>query len=180
MSTSLENLLNISIRKSSAFNLFHEAAILKETKGPEAPRAKTGDRILSVGENVVLELKHLKDLPALSYKWTWGETLSEEEVLKLNQSGLCLGRGKHSGYGISLLDGKPAGEYSDYLAPSSQSSNVQYEDLLAETSLVPPPTDLCFPTYFSNPVHQRLYNPYKIYKVSEKAPSQASTAPLGN
>ena len=158
MSTSSENLLNIGIRKASNFQLLHEAAILKETAGIPPPTKGKTHQISAVASK---ELNRLKDLPPSSYKWTWGETLTEEEVLNLRRIGPHRGRVAHSGYDVSLPEGKPAGEYSEYSAGPSASLHLQH-DLPADASYIPPSTDLQLPEYFSRPDHRRIYNPFRF------------------
>ena len=155
MSTSSENLMNIGIRRASTFNLLHEASILKETAGVPPPAEAPMRHHIS--EFASSELKRLQDLPATSYKWTWGESLSNEEVLKLRRIGTRPGRKPHSGYDTSLPDGKPGGEES--AGPSSSHSLTgHHDDLPDEASL--PPTDLSFPEYFSKADHRDNYKPF--------------------
>lgn len=162
MSTSSENLFNIGIRRASTFNLLHEAAIAKESADVPLPApAPASHHIAEVIRNASSELERLKGLPASSYKWTWGETLTEGEVLKLRRPGTRPGRQPHSGYDITLPDGRPAGEYSDN--PSTISSTTgQHDDLPAEATDQIPTTELHFPRYFSHPEHRRIYDPFTI------------------
>jgi len=166
MSTSSENLINIGIRRASAFNLLHEAAILKETSNVTPPaKASTAHRISSVARSASSEVNRLNNLPASSYKWTWGETLTEEEVLNLRRTGTRPGRIPHSGYDISLPDGSPGGEYSD--GPATMPSlSGQHDDVTVETSFIPPPTDLHFPKYFAKCDHRHMYDPFQISQLS--------------
>ena len=84
----------------------------------------------------------------------------EDEVIKLRQVGTKPGCVQHSGYDISLLEGKPTGEYSKITGGAVQST-MTYDSLPAETSFIPPPTYLKFPQYFSNIEHRRIYNPFQ-------------------
>jgi hypothetical protein len=155
MSTSSENLMNIGIRRASTFNLLHEASILKETA--DVPPLAEAPKRHHISEVASSELKRLQDLPPTSYKWTWGESLSNEEVLKLRRIGTRPGRKPHSGYDTSLPEGKPGGE--DSAGPSSSHSLTgHHDDLPDEASL--PPTDLPFPEYFSKADHRNKYNPF--------------------
>jgi len=159
MSTSSENLLNIGIRRGSTFNLLHQAAILKETAGISPPaKAETAELILSVNRTASSELKRLLKLQPSSYKWTWGETLTEDEVLQLCRIGTRPGRTPHSGYDICLAEGKQAGEYSEYSEGLGESLIGQYEDLPAD---VIPSTDHHFPQHFQRP-DPLIYNPFPI------------------
>ena len=81
------------------------------------------------------------------YKWTWGEALMEDEVIKLCRVGTKPGCVQHSGYNISLPEGKPTGEYSKITGGAIQST-MTYDSLPAETSFISPPTYLKFPQYF--------------------------------
>ena len=49
-------------------------------------------------KNASLELNQPKELPVSSYKWTWREKLTEDEVIKLHQVGTKPGHVQHSGY----------------------------------------------------------------------------------
>jgi hypothetical protein len=178
MTTSSENLFINGIRRASTFNVLHEAAILKETASVSPPvkaKGKPAHHISAVMRNASSELARLKDLPASSYKWTWGEKLTEEEVLDLRRIGTRPGRVQHSGYDISLQEGRMGGE--DSAGPTSNLSFTgYYDDLPAEATVVVPPTDLHFPEYFSTPDNRLIYNPFRI-----TAPAQApvvSSAPV--
>jgi hypothetical protein len=158
MSTSSENLLNLGIRRGSTFNLLHEAAILKETAGISPPaKADTAQLISSVNRMASSELIRLQKLPPSSYKWTWGETLTNDDVLELRRIGTRPGRIPHSGYDISLAEGKQAGEYSEYSEDQGPSSIRQYEDVPADRI---PSTELHFPTYFQRS-NRLTYNPIR-------------------
>ena len=161
MSTSSENLFNLGIRRASIFNSLHEAAILKESDSiPPPVSAPAIHHIKSVFQNATSELNRLKDLPASSYKWTWGETLTRDDVLNLRRSGTHPGRVPHNGYDVSLLVGRLDGEFS--AGPSTLLSDT-CDDLPAIASSIstPPSTDLHFPQLFSHPDHNAIYNPYK-------------------
>jgi hypothetical protein len=162
MSSSSQNLFEIGNRRASTFNLLHEAAILKETAGlsPPAPDT-TSCRISAVIQNASSELQRLRDLPASSYKWTWGETLTEKEVLNLRRTGTKPDARIHSGYGVDLGTGKEAGDYSS-IPFTIPSSNGQHDDLPAEAGFAPPSTDHALPKYFSKPDHRRVYDPLQI------------------
>jgi hypothetical protein len=170
MSTSSENLLNIGIRRASTFNLLHEAAILKESGSiPPPAKTPTAHRIADVVRKASAELDRLKDLPASSYKWTWGETLTEKDVINLRRPGTKPGRAHHSGYDISLVHGKVEGEYSS--GPSAILSSIgQMDELPDEASLLIPPTELHFPKYFSTPDHRDIYAPFDISSSTPDGP----------
>ena len=78
---------------------------MKETERVPAPaKAKVAHQIAEVHTNALSELKRLQELPISSYKWTWGETLTEGDVLGLRRPGTRPGRVPHSGYDISLAE----------------------------------------------------------------------------
>ena len=169
MSTSSENIFNIGIRKASTFYLLHQAAILKETPDVTVGKGKTSHRISSVTQNAILDENRLAELPESSYKWTWGETLTEDDVLKLRRIGTNPGGVPHSGYDISLPKGKLPGKFSEYEPGPSTHPSIEFEELPNETVFTPPATDLQFPKHFSRPEYRIQYNPYQNSKTS--APS---------
>jgi hypothetical protein len=186
MSTSSENAFNIGMRRASTFSILHEASMLKETGHislPEEGKEKKGKgkwktrlddtarRITIVRENALSDLERLKNLPASSYKWTWGEKLTEEEVLNVRRSGTNPGRVPHSAYDISLEEGKLNGVYSD--GPSGHNSFTGKYDSLPEMFI--PPTDLYFPDYFSNPEYRLVSNPI-FHPVPVQAPAPSELA----
>lgn len=163
MSTSSKALLHIGLRKASTYNLLHEAAILKETAEISPPeRASKIHHISAVSGTALSELNRLKErlknLPESSYKWTWGETLSNDDVLNLRRTGTKPGPGPHSGYDISLPEGKQVGV--DSVAPSTSFSGPS-SNIPADASSHPPSTDLSLPIYFSNP-DPRSYDPFNL------------------
>lgn len=88
LSTSASTMLDLGIHKASTFQLLHEAAILKETASIAPPaRASKARRIEAVNKNAKSQFQQLKNLPPTSHKWTWGETLTEDDVLALRQIG---------------------------------------------------------------------------------------------
>jgi hypothetical protein len=169
MSTSSENAFNIGVRRASTFSILYDASILKETADVPVPaqaKAKgkgkdnTARRISIVRENALSDLERMKNLPASSYKWTWGMKLTEEEVLNLRRIGTNPGQEPHSAYDISLKEGKLHGEHSD--GPSMCNSLTgNYDALPADAEMLIPSTDLYFPDYFSNPEYRLVYNPLR-------------------
>ena len=81
------------------------------------------------------ELICLQGLPASSYKWTWGATLTEKDVLSLNHSGTQPKNPVHSGYNILLKEGRQLGEDT---YPSIPSFDGHYEDMLDKVNKEPP------------------------------------------
>src|ERR1700678_3668427 len=162
MSSTTHNLLNVGIRRASTFNQLHEAAILKETERIPAPaKAKVAHRIAEVHRKASLDLKRLQELPVSSYKWTWGETLTEDDVLGLRRIGTRPGRVPHSGYDISLAEGRQGREDSEG-ANTVESSLGQHDEIPAEANIAPPSTDLHLPQYLSQADHRLVYNPFRI------------------
>jgi len=122
MVTSHEAQWNISMRRASTFNLLHEAAVIKDVAdvagSPSATPVISPDSVAetanSVAEIARKNLARLQSLPPSSHKWTWGERLSEKEVLDLGRSGTRPKKKMHSGYDVSLIDGKRYGEDSSF------------------------------------------------------------------
>jgi hypothetical protein len=129
--TSTETEWSLAMRRASTFNLLHEAVVMKERDD----------------ESSAAQDPRLKSLPSSSLKWTWGETLTKEDVLDLGRSGTRPINRIHSGYDISLNDDRPADEDS---APSMPASVEDQENAMPRVSLdIPdynhPPID-----YFEN------------------------------
>lgn len=156
MSSASENQWSLVMRRASTFNLLYEAAVIKEG-GPATrpPRGNKGDRAKPVEERAREELKRLQALPTSSHKWTWGERLTEVDVLGLARSGTRPGK-IHSGYDISLRAGKNSGD--DSLAPSLPTSHGRYDAVPEE---ILPNFSLAGPSYFSDFRH-RLYDPLSL------------------
>jgi hypothetical protein len=117
MVTSHEAQWNMSMRRASTFNLLHEAAVVKDVAdvaGSPSPTPVVSPDSVAETTNSVAEiarknLAHLQSLPPSSHKWTWGERLTEKEVLDLARSGTRPKKKIHSGYDVSLIDGKRYG-----------------------------------------------------------------------
>ena len=179
MSSTTHNLLNVGIRRASTFNQLHEAAILKETERIPAPaKAKVAHRIAEVHRKASLDLKRLQELPVSSYKWTWGETLTEDDVLGLRRIGTRPGRVPHSGYDISLAEGRQGREDSEG-ANTVESSLGQHDEIPAEANISPPSTDLHLPRYLSQADHRLVYNPFRLSNsvLPNPAPEDSQSAP---
>src|ERR1700678_232761 len=184
MSSTTHNLLNVGIRRALTFNQLHEAAILKETERIPAPaKAKVAHRIAEVHRKASLDLKRLQELPVLSYKWTWGETLTEDDVLGLRRIGTRPGRVPHSGYDISLAEGRQGREDSEG-ANIVESSLGQHDEMPAEANIAPPSTDLHLPQYLSQADHRLVYNLFRLSNSVVPNPagedSQSALAPADN
>ena len=168
MTTSSKNLFHLGVRKTSTFNLLYEAALLKETGGVSHPAKKTGKSpaVKKVGDMSTNQIQQ-KEMPDSSYKWTWGESLSKDDVIALRRPGTKPGRVAHSGYDISLADGRMEGEYSD--GPSKNfSTNIPNEKVPEEALFIPPCTDLQLPDYFSR---RERHNPLLAISSSNECAS---------
>ena len=120
MVTSSECQWNIDMRRASTFNLLHEAAVIKEMTTSATSATSARPRAESVAVKAKRELIRLQALPTTSYKWTWGERLTDAEVLALHRSG-TRPRQMHSGYDTSLRDGNLGTESS---APPSMPASI--------------------------------------------------------
>src|SRR5271155_3565719 len=124
------------------------------------------------------DLKRLEELPVSSYKWTWGETLTEDDVLGLRRIGTRPGRVPHSGYDISLAEGRQGREDSEG-ANTVESSLGQHDEIPAEANISPPSTDLHLPQYLSQADHRLVYNPFRLSNsvLPNPAPEDSQSAP---
>jgi hypothetical protein len=158
-----ESQLKLALRRASTFYTLEEAAILKEIAGCSSPApvpASIPRRILEVNRNALSELDRLRSLPASSYKWTWGETLTKDEVLALHRPGTNTGREIHSGYDISLKEGGLIGDCST-MNPSTPNTDARFDPIPAEVSFEPPATGLSLPPYLAQ--HDRtIYEPLHL------------------
>ncbi|KAF8815457.1 hypothetical protein BYT27DRAFT_7249120 [Phlegmacium glaucopus] len=123
------------MHQASTFHQLHEAALIKETTGMTPAPAS---------------------LPPTSYRWTWGEELTEDDVLALRRPGTRICQALHSGYDLSLREGWLTGEQSP--APSTVISHGCHEDLPAQVSSHPPHTELTYMPYLAN-FGQLVYDP---------------------
>jgi len=126
------------MRCATTFNLLHEATLLKETAGTPTPTlatATTTQRLAMVHNEALTELHRLQALPPSSHKWIWGEQLTEQEVLCLRQTGTQPGRTPHSGYDVSLIEGRMLGEYSQ--TQSYPTSHGHPEEVASSIASVP-------------------------------------------
>jgi len=109
MLTCAESQWNIDMRRASTFNLLHEAVVIKEMAGTLSDTFPISLDEASVRQTAKQELERLKALPPSSHKWTWGERLTDSDVLSLRRSGTNPKIRIHSGYDLSLKDGKRPG-----------------------------------------------------------------------
>jgi len=160
MATASENQWCLDMRRASTFNLLYEATVIKEC-GPSTrpPRGNNkGERAKAVEDRAREELQCLQALPPSSHKWTWGEQLTKAEVLGLARSGTRLGK-IHSGYDVSLKDGKNSGQ--DSFVGSLPTSHGRFDDVPEELLTSLPDATLAGPSYFTNFQH-RFYDPLSL------------------
>ena len=102
------NNLDITSHWTSGFYLFHEKVQLKEMDqgainvdgiGPGFQMQQKSQHMCNIAQKA---LNQLKDMPPTSYKWTWGETLTQDDILDLSSGP---SHWVHSGYQVSLRDG---------------------------------------------------------------------------
>ncbi|KAF8804423.1 hypothetical protein BYT27DRAFT_7025902, partial [Phlegmacium glaucopus] len=116
MSTASKNQWHLDMRRASTFNLLHEAAVIKESSTPASDElaqqvhgintsTSASLQQASIAEVAEQELHRLRALPPTSHKWTWGESLTDAEVVALRRSGTRPAQASHSGYDISLREG---------------------------------------------------------------------------
>ncbi|KAF8801012.1 hypothetical protein BYT27DRAFT_7262423 [Phlegmacium glaucopus] len=131
MSAASKNQWNLDMRRASTFNLLHKAAVIKETTTPDFSE----------------ELHGIQELPPSSYKWTWGETLTEAE-------------------------GRLTGDVS---SPSLPTSHGRYDEVLVEVSLPVPLWDSTDPPYMAKYGHL-IYDPLACSSSSMLLSSDDSAA----
>lgn len=171
MTTASENQWKIDMRSASTFHLLHQAVIAKETAHP-APvpspipvYASTKTRASAVRQQAQKELNMYSALPPASHKWTWGEVLTEREVLALRRTGTRPGRAPHSGYDISLDDG--TNTYDSSPPQSHPSASGVFDDLPPDISTELPTNIHPLPEYFTD-YRQLMYDP--LSKIARHVP----------
>ena len=161
MFTSSKAQWKVDMRRASTFNLLYEAAVIKETEnlGLQKPSQMTP---ASVREKAARDLQTLTTaLPASSYKWTWGATLTEEDVLSLYRSGTRPKNKIHSGYDFSLIDRR---KLKDSTIQSIPTSKGRYDNVPVEVSR--PIPDSTERPYLANG-DQTVYDPLSILPDSD-------------
>lgn len=167
--TASETQWKLDMRSASTFNLLYEAALIKETDIPA--RAKPTPASItpaSVAAKASQELVRLKALPTSSHKWTWGSTLTEDDVLGLNRSGTRPNNHIHSGYDISLEDGRQMGEDTFHSMPTS---HALYSDPSVEVYTQVPESHLADNPFFSTGNRLR-YHPLSNTPATPAIPAQ--------
>ena len=99
MTASSEMQWNIDMCWALTFNQLYEASVLKETAAISHSTAGTPIAIEETGSK---ELDRLRSLPELSYKWTWGESLTKADIVALHRPGKHHRNCVHSGYDMRL------------------------------------------------------------------------------
>jgi len=155
MLTCSESQWNIDMRRASTFNQLHEAVVVKEVAGTSSTLPIPLD-VESVRDTAMQELERLKKLPPTSHKWTWGERLTESEVLNLRRSGTNPKMRVHSGYDASLRPGKPDGK--DSSLPTMPETLEVEENTLAEDAPSPPDNNVR-PIMEYEKIRNRVYDP---------------------
>jgi len=151
MVASSSNDVDVISRQAAGFYVLHEKVIVKEMQSQTVPQAVdaisqgTRTRKLSrrVKEIAQEALDRLKDMPTASHKWTWGETLTHDDILSLKH---VPNTRIHSGYEVSLKQGQMRGVYTG--THGLPTETAEYSVLPASAQSSPPPTSLDFPTQF--------------------------------
>ena len=163
----------IDMRRASTFNLLHEAVLLKETGSisPATAQSFNRDTTNTVRRNAQEEVDRLRSLPVSSHKWTWGEILTEQDVLGLRRSGTRPQKGNHSGYDLSLKEGRFPGEDSSHSHPKL---NDRYEEVPVEVYEDIPFSNATDIPYFSERRHLE-YNPLRQSPPTARRPLERTT-----
>jgi hypothetical protein len=155
--TSSETQWNLDMRRASTFYELHEAVVKKETAGtPSAAVLTRGpDAVRYIAERSKVELDRLRALPPTSYKWTWGEQLTEDEILGLGQSNNFSHHLPHSGYKVPLRSGPLEGQDSPIASLPTTPSVL---DAVPDKFSAPPDNQLPIHSYFKHH-NQLIYDP---------------------
>lgn len=128
MSVTSSNDMEVASRRASGFYDLHEKVTLKELNSQphEVKGLARGSRTkLSHGAAVraAEDLERFKKMPT-SHKWTWGETLTREDVVSLRHISQ---QRVHTGYDTTLPPGKLPGAFSGTHSPPR--SNAKFSTL---------------------------------------------------
>jgi len=181
--TSGETQFNVDVRRASTFHQLHEAAHAKEMAGYASGASVSHDGSISldkssIAEKAKRELERLQALPPSSHKWTWGESLTEAEVLGGVRPGNRLERERHSGYQVSLREGNLSKSFSPF--PSiPRTPSLEMEDLPSRSPLAIPDNTLPDLKFFKKGRHT-LYDPLKKDRltpnsVADSLPSRSTS-----
>ena len=175
MKTSSEAQWNMDMHWASTFHMLHEVAVIKEMAGPSSPLASSLGQgsISSVTEKAKIELDQLHSLPSTSNKWTWGEKLTEADVLSLGRSASQPQPTSRFGYNKSLRHGKQARQDSPF--PSMPTTHSHWDDMPADLSGLPNYlfSDL---SYFKNN-DQLIYDPLGKKRINEDTKMTEGVSP---
>lgn len=142
---SSSNDLEVATRRTAGFYQLHEKVNLKEMSSESLTVKGTGlgtrpTRVSrQVSQIAADDLERLRNMPS-SQKWTWGEALTEQDILGLQHMSK---QREHTGYDTSLPPGVFPGEYSaTHTAPST---SAHFSIIPPDPQLPPPPTSLRYP-----------------------------------
>ena len=144
------NKTDVSSHEAQGFYILHEKVQLKEMHqesinvDANGPGSRT-QKSRHVREIAQKTFERLRDMPPASYKWTWGETLTRDEVLDLRSDPK---QRLHSGYEISLKEGGLEGVASSMNTAPTGPAN--YSPLRTESHIPPPSTSQHFPMHFGS------------------------------
>jgi hypothetical protein len=136
----------VAARRCAGFYRLHERvqkkellseSITMEGTGRGTEIQKTSRRVTEIAAG---ELERYRAMPS-SAKWTWGETLTKDEVLALKRVSK---QDVRTGYGTDLPPGILSGEYS--ATNTAPTTNANFSTLPGSVKRVPTPTSLLFPS----------------------------------
>jgi len=142
-------------RRAVGFYSLHEKVLTKELVSESQPvtvkhslaGTEKGKMSLQVCEDAHKELERLRAMPTGSHKWTWGETLTQDEVRSLRHVSKKRVR---SGYNTTVKPGIHDGEWSPQDSAPTTTSTKHHSLLSADPHRPPPPTSLNFPAKFGS------------------------------
>lgn len=145
MQTTHEKNWDLAMRRASGFYDLHEKALLKETDEDAEPTAGTGPDA---------------SLPDASRKWTWGESLTQDDVLGIDRhrSRVQDRAAFQSGNDATLESDSDVGY--DSTVPMSHGLEARHSEPSAAAATSPPRTEHGHSDYFCGS-DRRLYDPLK-------------------
>jgi len=138
--------VSVAGRRCAGFYRLHERVqekeLLSESMTVEGTGRGTEVKRISrrVAEIAAGEIKRFKAMPS-SEKWTWGESLTKDEVLALQH---IRRQDVRTGYGTDLPQGRLSGEYSGTNTSPTRSAN--FSTVPQSVERVPSPTSLLYPS----------------------------------
>src|SRR5208282_352982 len=168
-------------RQTAGLFQLYEAALLKELQsgGPSLDKGKgkaqqdTSRRADAVRQQAAAEFVRLQKRPQL--KWTWGESLTKQDVLKvfkLSQHDGTL----HSGYVQSLPGGHSAADSS--LADLAESIAL-FSKVGDDVPTIPELPAHQYPTHFSQPPLRTYYDASAAMPPAGTSPADSPTSYVG-